>query len=150
MAESAEHRLLVETIIQYATHRFSTVYALTLFSDRPGTTSELPPRIGGFAPDVFVADVPTTFTLIGEAKTEIDLLSMRSFNQISAYLRFLRSTPAGIFVLAVPWRTSAAARDILSRIVLNNSAHQVEAILLDGTNRSSPSSRRNAVCASGT
>ena len=46
---------------------------------------ERPPRIEGYVPDVFVTDVPTTTTLIGEAKTQQDIETDHSRRQIFAF-----------------------------------------------------------------
>ncbi len=67
-------------------------------------------------PDVFVTDVPVTTTLIGEAKTQRDLETDHSRQQIVAFLRYLSKTSRGIFVLSVPMVAGATARRLLSEL----------------------------------
>ena len=132
MPESVVHRELADRIVSYVSECFAHVPAFIVLSDRPGASVELPPRIGGFVPDVFAADVPTTFTVVGEAKTEEDLTTERSCRQVTAFLRFLASSPNGLFILAVPWRASAAARALLASGTSGLARGAVEVVLLDG------------------
>jgi hypothetical protein len=85
---------------------------------------EKPPRIGGYTPDVHAVDVPTTSTLVGEAKTQIDLERDHTRRQVSAFLEYLAVTPRGIFVLAVPLAARATAR----RLIVELNAPFAEAV----------------------
>ena len=117
MPESATHAALVQEVILYAEREFGNLADIAVREDavRP-LRGERPPRIEGYVPDVFVTDVPTTTTLIGEAKTQQDIETDHSRQQISAFLSYLSKTPRGIFVLSVPIAASATARRLLAEI----------------------------------
>ena len=87
--------------------------------------------IEGYVPDVFATDVPTSVTLVGEAKTWQDLEQDHSRRQISAFLSYLSNTPQGIFVLSVPPVAGATARRLLSEINRPFLASGTRTIVLD-------------------
>ena len=103
MPESARHARLVQAIVAHAERRLGKVADILVRDDavRP-LRGERPPKLAGFMPDVYATDVPTTKTLVGEAKTRTDLETQHSRAQISAFLEYLAYTPGGLFVLAVP------------------------------------------------
>ena len=117
MPESATHASLVQAVILYAEREFGGLADIAVREDavRP-LRGERPPVIEGYVPDVFVTDVPTTMTLIGEAKTQQDLETDHSRQQISAFLSYLSKTPRGIFVLSVPLAAGATARRLLAQL----------------------------------
>ena len=117
MPESATHADLVQAIVAYAARTLGPLSAIAVREDavRP-IRGERPPRIGGYTPDVYATDVPTTTTLIGEAKTKQDLETEHSRRQISAFLNYLAMTPRGIFVLAVPLAAGASARRLIAEL----------------------------------
>ena len=92
---------------------------------------EKPPIIEGYVPDVFVTDVPITTTLIGEAKTRLDLETDRSRRQITAFLSYLSKTPRGIFVLSVPMIAGATARHLLSELNESFACAATQTVVLD-------------------
>ena len=117
MPESAAHASLVQAVILYAEREFGDLADIAVQEDavRP-LRGERPPILEGYVPDVFVTDVPTTMTLIGEAKTQQDLETFHSRRQISAFLSYLSKTPRGIFVLSVPLVAGATARRLLAQL----------------------------------
>ncbi|HVL40000.1 MAG TPA: hypothetical protein VM328_11475 [Fimbriimonadaceae bacterium] len=78
-------------------------------------------------------DVPTTTTLIGEAKTQQDLETDHSRQQISAFLDYLASTPRGIFVLAVPFAAGATARRLIAELRTPYGEAPTSIVVLDGS-----------------
>lgn len=111
MPESATHAKLVRSIVRFAEGEFGSLDNVAVREDAVcPIRAEKPPRIGGFTPDVYAADVPMTRTLVGEAKTQADLETQHSRRQIAAFLEFLALTPGGMFVLAVPLSAGATAR----------------------------------------
>jgi len=131
MPESARHARLVEAIIPHAEHRLGKFTDIMLREDavRP-RRGERPPNVSGFIPDVFATDVPTTMTLIGEAKTAADLDTKHSRAQIAAFLEYLAHTPGGLFVLAVPTAVKPRAIWVLRELgrSLEVDAPQIEII----------------------
>ena len=117
MPESAAHAALVQAIILYAGREFGDLADIAVREDavRP-VRGERPPRIESYVPDVFVTDVPTTTTLIGEAKTLQDIETDHSRRQDFRLSELFVEDAAGIFVLSVPIAASATARRLLAEI----------------------------------
>jgi len=129
--ESARHARLVQAIVAHAERRLGKVTDILVRDDavRP-LRGERPPMLAGFMPDVYATDVPTTKTLVGEAKTETDLETEHSRAQIAAFLEYLAYTPGGFFVLAVPVGVKPRARWVLRELgrSLGENAPQTEVI----------------------
>ena len=136
MSESATHASLVQTIVAFAERELGTLADIAVREDvvRP-LRGERPPRIEGFTPDVHATNVPTTRTLIGEAKTRIDLENDHSRQQISAFLRYLSHTAGGIFVLAVPLTAGATARRLVAELSGPLGTTAPRLVVLDGSGR---------------
>jgi len=134
MSESSTHADLVQAVIAFARGELGAVADIAVRDDsvRP-LRGERPPRIGGYVPDVLATTVPTTATLIGEAKTRSDLETERSARQISAFLRYLADTPNGIFVLAVPLAAMATARRIVQQGQSTLGGKSVRSFVIDGS-----------------
>jgi hypothetical protein len=132
LGESEAHLALVRLLLDYVTMRFIGHGGVAIFADLPTSTRETrPPRVGGFVPDVYVTDVPATWVLIGEAKTEHDLLLRHTTAQLRAFLDLLRYHH-GIFALAVPWSSQVTARQIVDAIVATDGITGVETLILAG------------------
>lgn len=117
MPESATHAFLVRAIIKYVEREFGKLVDIGIRDDAiHPVRGERPPMIEGYVPDVYVTDVPTTRTLIGEAKTQKDIETEHSMRQISAFLKYLAETRNGVFVLSVPLVGGPTARRVLSEI----------------------------------
>ena len=131
MPESARHARLVQAIVAHAEHRLGKVTDILVREDalRP-LRGERPPKLAGFMPDVYATDVPTTKTLVGEAKTAADLETKHSRAQIAAFLEYVAHTPGGLFVLAVPVAVKPRARWVLRELgrPLGSDAPQIEVI----------------------
>ena len=132
MPESAQHARLVKAIVAYAEHRLGKLAELFVREDAVRTRrGERPPKVLGFTPDVYVTDVPTTMTLIGEAKTAADLDTKHSRAQIAAFLRYLAHTPSGLFVLAVPVFVKPRARWVIRELSKPLGANAPETEIID-------------------
>jgi hypothetical protein len=81
--ESELHIRLVEKLIYEVRRRHSDGANIAIFAEHHSFGRNRPARIGGFFPDVFASDVPETFRVVGEAKTESDLKTNRSERQRS-------------------------------------------------------------------
>lgn len=133
MPESAAHARLVRAILEHIDRHFASLTEISVREDSPSALrGERPPVVGGFVPDVYAVNVPTTMTVIGEAKTRHDLETVHSQDQIEAFLRYLSMTAAGVFILSVPLTAGATARRIVNATtaVLGNPSTHV--IVLDG------------------
>ena len=116
----------------YAGREFGSLSELAVRDDalRP-YRGERPPRIAGYTPDVFVVDVPTTMTLIGEAKTHKDVENDHTRRQLLAFLDYLSNTPNGFFVLSVPFGAGAAARRLVDEASGSFSGAGTRAVVLE-------------------
>ena len=117
MPESERHARLVMAIIAHLEARVGTINEIMIRDDsvRP-LRGERPPKLLQFIPDVYATDVPTTMTVIGEAKTARDLETSHSHKQIASFLDYLVHTPNGLFILAVPPNRKARARSLLTKL----------------------------------
>jgi hypothetical protein len=133
MPESTQHLELVRRLIQYVSSNFSECRWLSVISDLPTSIGgERPPRIYGFAPDLYAIDAPATRTIIGEAKTEKDLETDHSRRQIEAFLRYLSRQPRGVLIVAVPWQILGATQRVMRALMsVVEYADSVEVIILD-------------------
>ncbi len=124
--ESAAHIHLVEQLIALVERRHRTSRGLMVFADHRKFGSNRPPTIGGFHPDVLAQDVPASFQVIGEAKTQKDLEEERSSRQICAFLDHLALYSNSSFYLAVPWYLKGRANYFI--YALRRPTHQSVAI----------------------
>lgn len=114
--KSAEHVLLVERLVAHVETRHMTRQGIMIFADHYKFAGNLPPMIGGYKPDLFAHDVPTTFQVIGEAKTANDFRDDRTLRQIKAFLDHLALYQNTSFYLAVPWHVKPKANYTLKEL----------------------------------
>jgi hypothetical protein len=114
--ESAHHIRLVEVLIQTVERDHRPRGGLMVFADHHRFGADRPPNIGGFQPDLFASDVPSTFRILGEAKTPYDLETDRSRRQLMAFFDHLALYPGSRLYLAVPFLTAPRARYILKSV----------------------------------
>src|SRR5439155_11336946 len=113
---------------------FGNVYSLFTLDDLPKKLGkDKPPAIGGYRPDVYARDAPVTMVIIGEAKTSQDIETEHTKKQFTAYLTHLTMVGQGILIIAVTWKTVAAVRRVLGRIVCdeNVKGNSVKVVILD-------------------
>ncbi len=115
------HVRLVEKLIHEVRQRHSDGADIAIFADHHSFGRNRPARIGGFFPDLFASDVPETFRVVGEAKTESDLKTDRSERQLAAFLDHLALYPKSAFYIAVPWLLAPRARGLIR--ALRGNAH---------------------------
>lgn len=122
----------MQIIIDHVRHEYAGVAALRIFHDLPGPLkAEKPDRIAGFVPDVYAFDAPLTVRIIGEAKTQADLETAHSQEQIAAFLTFLGQQEHGVFVLAVPWAAKRLAHVLVETKRAAVGAQSVRTTILD-------------------
>ena len=127
MAESAVHLDLIEGILRSVAGCLAG--ELVVFTDRPGEQRERrSPRINGFIPDVYAAELRGPSKLIGEAKAYKDFFSPHTTSQLRAFFDFLRLQRAGVLMLAVPLALLPAAKCLLLRIASEEPAENVRLI----------------------
>lgn len=111
MSESEEHRSLVfgvRNALRELYPRSTPVIDILRF---PG--DRVPPKIGGFRPDLFISDEEVT--VIAEAKTDNDIDRMHTYGQVMSFIGYLEKSCSKdrLFVLAVTGRRADFARTIL-------------------------------------
>jgi len=115
MAESPQHARLVRLILEYVEQEFKDLEWLAVYDDAAEPMrGEKPPRVGGYVPDVFAVDTPRSTTIIGEAKTLLDLETQHSRQQITSFLQHLTLARNGVFILATPISAAGLARNIVA------------------------------------
>lgn len=130
--ETAQHVRLVDALTAEIRRRHAGLYSLTLFVDLPTFRRDRPQPIGGFVPDVFAVDAPETCRIVGEAKTPLDLETVRSRTQIEAFLTHLSRFPNANFYLAVPLLYRNRAESLLGCAASNACALSVHVHVIGG------------------
>jgi hypothetical protein len=127
MPESRDHSGLVQLLLASVDLRHGSNDGLCVYCDAGDRqTDSKPRRINGYVPDVFVVTVPTSLTVIGEAKVHRDLVTPHSQAQMRAFLRFLRYSPDPYMLLAVPVAAAATAFGLLERLRFMEGAENVQ------------------------
>lgn len=114
--ESDEHALLVKHLARFVKQEHGCKGNLALYLDDQMRGRERPQRIGNHLPDLYAEDVPRTFIVIGEAKTQLDLISPRSRRQIKTFVGYLALYDAAFFYLAVPTLSKPAATTVVREL----------------------------------
>ena len=132
MPESSAHAALVRTIVQFALRELGPLADIAIRDDAVNPIRhEKPPRIDRYVPDVFATDVPTTRTLIGEAKTLRDIETDHTRRQVSTFLNYLSKTPGGVFVLSVSLQGRAPAQRLLNELRRPHPGLTTRTVVLD-------------------
>lgn len=110
MSESDHHRSLVKAlggdIVSDSRWNKPPIIYIDL---RDGISGEVPPAIGANRPDAFARDLSTGRTIIGEAKTAVDIDNQHTCDQLSSYFLYLQSQAEGELWMAVPWMSAGTA-----------------------------------------
>ena len=114
--ESDEHALLVARLTDFVKKEHGCGGNLAVYFDDQMRGRERPQRIGNYLPDLYAEDVPRTFVVIGEAKTQLDLVSYRSRRQLGTFLRYLALYEAAFFYLAVPTLAIPVAKTLVREL----------------------------------
>ena len=126
MPESLDHSGLVQLLLRSLDKRHGSNDGLCVYCDLGDRHRDSKPRrVNGYVPDILVVTVPSSFTVIGEAKLHRDLVTPHSQAQMRAFLRFLRYSPDPYMFLAVPVAAGAAAFDLLANLRLAEGADNV-------------------------
>lgn len=127
MSESEQHRNLVRTVEEHLRTVYASSSIVADIQSKPGT--ELPPKIGGFRPDVFVqADERKA---IGEAKTGADLDKTHTHDQVKAFITYLERSVDGLLVLSVTGGCANRAKTVLRFAHLETKPSHTQLAVLD-------------------
>ena len=90
-----------------------------------------PPVIKGYRPDLYIRGRHSKVTIIGEAKTENDLMTPRSKNQIGRFIDYLTEQDGlSILILCVALNQISDARHLIES---SESAKRITTHLIDAT-----------------
>jgi hypothetical protein len=132
MAESEKHLELVTRIVEYVRKTYYGGYSMAVLHDLPGAIGcDKPPFIGSFRPDVYAVDAPLTTVLVGEAKTQVDLETDHTHQQLAMFCRYLALQKRAVFVLAVPWQAKARGRTLLEIAARQENCQHLQLVVID-------------------
>lgn len=129
--ESEEHALMVSRLTDFVKSEHGHGGNLALYLDDQARGRERPQRIGNHLPDIYAEDVPRSFVVIGEAKTQLDLVSPRSRRQIRAFIRHLALYDAAFFYLAVPFLAKPAATGLVRELGYGYEGVKMKILIMD-------------------
>ena len=109
MSESEAHRTLVRTVADKLRVLYPGASLVVDIPLEPG--APVPPTIGGFRPDVTLRG--PTQNAIAEAKTDSDLETQHTHDQVTSFITFLDHSPGALFVLSVSARRADRAKTLL-------------------------------------
>lgn len=110
--ESIEHRSLVNQGEAYIRLVYSGLRQLSTDTFMPLGAGRILPLLQ-YQPDI-VAELIDGKTIIGEAKTDNDILRSHSKEQYNAFISYLSQQAAqGIFLLFCSWKVATSAQDWL-------------------------------------
>ena len=129
--ESDEHALLVARLTHYVKQKHGCKRNLAVYLDDQARGRERPQRIGNYLPDLYAEDVPRTFVVIGEAKTQLDLISPRSRRQLLAFLQYIALYDTAFFYLAVPMFAKPTATTLVRELECLHESVKIQILTMD-------------------
>ncbi len=130
LSQSELHRSMVQVLVMELTTLLPNLTFIVDVQEMPGDT--VPPLLGGFRPDVVGVGKDIQIEAVAEAKTDFDLESPRSHAQIFAFLDYLESLQAGLFVLAVTGGRADRAKTMLRFLYSHSQIANVKVSIFDG------------------
>lgn len=111
MSESSHHRILVEALARNISR--DSIWGAPPFVycdilDEAGS-SNLPPTIGRYRPDVFARDMMNSVSIIGEAKTDGDIDNDHTLMQLMSFFGHLRVGKKAELWMGVTWMSAGTA-----------------------------------------
>ena len=94
-----------------------------------------PPLIAGYRPDAFIAGAVNRTTIIGEAKTELDLDSVHTVLQLEAYVDYLEKQPIGVLVVSTEWRARRTAKSLVKRLIRKHQPCEIKTYTITDIDR---------------
>ena len=134
MSVSLDHELMVLHLIQWLDQNGKQFHPQTVSTECSlyPKCKTAPPIINGHRPDLYVVSKLRKIScLIGEAKTTKDLETYRTEIQLRSFVQHLTELGRGQIVLGVTWNNIANARSILRKIISDENASGVSALVID-------------------
>lgn len=112
MSQSDLHRLLVVGVLEALEARYPEVPFEVDLQRNPG--DPVPPIIAGFRPDVYAAaGTPAGPVVIAEAKTDSDLDTKHTYDQVVSFVAYLEQRDNARFILSVTGCGADRAKTLL-------------------------------------
>jgi hypothetical protein len=119
MSESALHSAQVGEIESFVRRMTGPRDDLIIYRDSSESDRQtLPPLMGGYRPDVFARLWKDKRFIIGEAKTQGDLLTAHTRSQLTAFIKEISEDRRGAVVLCAPFAVQPTARALLWELCL--------------------------------
>lgn len=132
MPESLVHMRLVDSLSHWVSEALFRGDKGAIMVDSPGAGPHgRPPRVLGYVPDLYAEGARRFQVVVGEAKTPRDLDHPRTFEQLSAFLRYAAHYESSLIVVAVPWYVERFAKALLQRLVQQNALDRVSTHVLE-------------------
>lgn len=117
---SEQHNFIVSAIgRKMRSIGFEIIYLDGKYQDIGTNKFDIPPKIINHKPDI-VGEKGGMFFCIGEAKTENDINSNRTKNQIIDFLELVRQSPGNKLILGVPLNAKGDLEKLLIKLGLAN------------------------------
>lgn len=134
MGESLGHADLVQEIVAWVSRRHGDNRGLSLVHDSVSTPSGRKPwPVGGFVPDVIAQTFPPSFFLIGEAKSSLDLGTVRTRKQLEMFVRHLAIHQSPVLVVATPLLMVGYAKSLVRQIMADCDGVTIDVVFIGGT-----------------
>lgn len=134
MAESLLHMELVRRIASYIETLSPSFASSLLDADLPEYGQRTPRVINGYYPDVRYRD--KNLIVIGEAKTENDILNEHTEGQLEAYIAEVQTYPLQRHIIyCVPFVSFIMVKNLLKRLKRDKGLHDIFFHVLDNFNR---------------
>ena len=116
MAESQFHINLVRELYCFAQEIRPGDKNVVIYVDLPDVNAESrPPQMGNSRPDLFAHCYNDPLTIVGEAKTALDLERSHTVDQLRDFIRYLVDKPNPLLVMATPWLIARTAATNIRR-----------------------------------
>ena len=130
MSQSKAHRNLIKGTVDALGSRYTNISMLVDLQENPG--DEVPPKIGGFIPDIYVTRKQGHSIIIAEAKTDGDIDNRHTRDQAISFIKHLNRRKAGIFILSVTGYKADRAKTVLHFIRKEFQVVSTEIEVFDG------------------
>lgn len=130
MSQSNIHVDLIMQIVVKLESHYPKIKLVADIQEKPG--DPVPPLIGGFRPDVYAqlsSESPTV--IIAEAKTDNDLETNHTYNQLKAFIGHIEQKRNSKFILSVTGCAADRARTLLRLLSLDISTEHAILLVFD-------------------
>ena len=130
MSQSKAHRDLIEGTVDALVSRYTNISMLIDLQQKPG--DEVPPKICGFRPDIYATRKQEHSIVIAEAKTDGDIDSQHTHDQIISFIKYLNQNETSLFILAVTGCGADLAKTVMRFIRKELQVVSAEIEVFDG------------------